>query len=327
MDGEQIMSKIKIQEGYRYYQSKLSGACVKVYEDLLEGMLSFSEKIRVGGCTFSDINLVFQYVLYDTPAIFYVDAVSMVTSTGLVIDVYPDYRFKQSTVIQLSKELSFKAERLREKTFGQSEYDRIKAIHDYLITDLDYQTADTYQAHTILGPLYHASSVCSGIGKAFKYLADHLGIASFYLTGESLLEDGTLNGRHGWNVVMISNRFYHLDATFDLNMSTPNIIHYDYFLLSDSQISVDHSFSCDIDCPQGIQFYPLVQTRRDVKRLISDQLKPGAEPVVVQLEGLSSETIGDLVMSMLPPWFCYTTELKMKYNPSRNIMQFTLKRI
>ena len=43
-----------------------------------------------------------------------------------------------------------------------------------------------------------------------------------------------------WNVVRIEGKYYHLDATFDNSLSSEEIIRYDYFNLSDSQIFKDH---------------------------------------------------------------------------------------
>ena len=43
-----------------------------------------------------------------------------------------------------------------------------------------------------------------------------------------------------WNVVRIDGNYYHLDVTFDNSLSKDDVIRYDYFNLSDSQIFKDH---------------------------------------------------------------------------------------
>ena len=46
--------------------------------------------------------------------------------------------------------------------------------------------------------------------------------------------------RHAWNIVKIGGKYYHLDATFDNSLGSPEDIRRDYVNLPDKQIFRDH---------------------------------------------------------------------------------------
>ena len=81
--------------------------------------------------------------------------------------------------------------------------------------------------------------VCEGIAKSVKILCDALGIWCIIALCDNNPEKG-IKYRHMWNVVRIDGNYYHLDVTFDNSLSKDDVIRYDYFNLSDSQIFKDH---------------------------------------------------------------------------------------
>lgn len=48
-------------------------------------------------------------------------------------------------------------------------------------------------------------------------------------------------GDHAWNIVNIDGNYYHVDVTWDDPDESDNI-NYDYFLISDEQMSTDHKW-------------------------------------------------------------------------------------
>lgn len=119
-----------------------------------------------------------------------------------------------------------------------SEYDKVKAVHDYIVlnTAYDYENFlnDTVSrnSYTAFGSLIEGVAVCDGYTKATSVLLDKLGIENHYVVG--YLPNG---GLHSWNMVKISGEYYHLDTTWD--DPVPNrdgYVSHKYFLVTTDQL-------------------------------------------------------------------------------------------
>ena len=130
-------------------------------------------------------------------------------------------------------------------TSGMSEYEKVKAIHDYIINNTQYDY-DNYLNGTVpdssfsaVGVFQHGVAVCQGYAYAFELLCDLAGI-------ECELVTGTGNGGgHAWNQVKVDGQWYNIDLTWDdpiyyYNGVLTPILVYDYFLISDEQMYLDH---------------------------------------------------------------------------------------
>ncbi len=125
---------------------------------------------------------------------------------------------------------------------GMSEYEQVKAFHDYIINSTSYDIATTSQAkqtrsHDAVGALVDGKSVCEGYTEAFDLLC--------YLSGIDCVEvTGTGNGGgHAWNKVKVDGSWYNIDLTWDDPVSSRPILSYDYFLVSDAVMRQDHSWA------------------------------------------------------------------------------------
>ena len=75
-------------------------------------------------------------------------------------------------------------------------------------------------------------------------LLDSVGIHSMVISGDAITPNDNSSDGHAWNIVWSEGTPYHIDFTFDANLSAKKgIIHYDYYNLSDIQIRRDHLFS------------------------------------------------------------------------------------
>ena len=117
-------------------------------------------------------------------------------------------------------------------TSGMSDYDVVKALHDYLITHCDYDyRVDIgnmpFISHQAEGALLNGTAVCSGYAKAYEALLDAAGIPCETITGYA-------GGYHAWNLVQVDGEWYHVDATWDDPTTRGgDYIRYTYFLKSD----------------------------------------------------------------------------------------------
>ena len=108
--------------------------------------------------------------------------------------------------------------------FSGSEFDKIKAAHDYLCANVEYkEVSDGYASHTSYGALINGQSVCEGYAKAYKLMLNAMDIPC----------DMVVNATHGWNEVFYENKWYMVDVTNDDTSSS-----YCYFMLgSDVMLS------------------------------------------------------------------------------------------
>lgn len=124
-----------------------------------------------------------------------------------------------------------------------SEYEKVKAIHDWLVINADYDWTFNEISFWAEGPIAYHRGVCSGFAEAFNRLANIAGVKSMYISGETIRGVG-----HAWNLVMVDGVWYHIDCTFDDGMSYGTDIAYTYFLKSDDYMRSDRTFDSEIKC-------------------------------------------------------------------------------
>lgn len=148
------------------------------------------------------------------------------------------YRFTPEEMSNMNRFSEAAANRIMEGvTEDMSEYDILKYFHDYLIRNCVSDEEDIY-ANTIYGALVNGRALCEGYAKAFSYLCNKAGI-------ENIIVTGMTNVPHMWNAVKIEGNWYHIDVTWDkpggqFGEAFPDMVMYQYFLVTDSVIENDH---------------------------------------------------------------------------------------
>lgn len=94
---------------------------------------------------------------------------------------------------------------------------RAQALHDYLVRNCAYDsdaaryTKDVPQqyraSYTAIGALVDGRAVCQGYADAYSLLLARAGIESTYVSSAAM--------NHGWNMVKVGDRWYHVDVTWD----------------------------------------------------------------------------------------------------------------
>ena len=128
---------------------------------------------------------------------------------------------------------------------GMSDFEKAKAIHDYMVMNIDYDYDDylagtiPYESYEVIGALKNKYAVCAGYAKTFKLLCNLSGLECTYVTGKA-------RGYHAWNQVKIDGKWYNVDVTWDDPVSTDKAFdnhrfnRYSYFLISDELMYKDH---------------------------------------------------------------------------------------
>lgn len=123
-----------------------------------------------------------------------------------------------------------------------SDEEMVKAIHDYIVENTEYDepaaalvdTDDMPPAYTAYGALCEGMAVCEGYAKAFQFLCYSLGINCAQVYGSG---DGE---PHMWNLVQIDDKWYHTDLTWDDPVGGDGRVYYDYYNLSWNEMKKDH---------------------------------------------------------------------------------------
>ena len=108
------------------------------------------------------------------------------------------------------------------KLDGKKNYDKIKAIYDYITKNVTYYKSNTGNndyTQAMYGPLCKKKAVSRGITLAIYYMALKAGIDCRIIAGD-------LDGNsYVWNIVKLDGEYYYLDAANDLGEKN-----YNYFL-------------------------------------------------------------------------------------------------
>lgn len=147
------------------------------------------------------------------------------------------FTFQYLTSLDQEKQTNAAVKKVLDKlnVYGQSDYMKIKAVHDYLIRTIAYDTS--FQNYTAYGAITKGSAVCQGYTLLTYKMLTELGVPCRIVTG-------TANGgSHAWNLVKLQGAWYNLDLTFDdpvPDSGKNGAISYQYFLKTDSQFSKNH---------------------------------------------------------------------------------------
>jgi transglutaminase/protease-like cytokinesis protein 3 len=124
-----------------------------------------------------------------------------------------DYTFTKKQ--EKCRELAQKVKEIQDNliTASMTDYEKVVAIHDYLVDTSSYEenkpdnaAADEYRAY---GVLINHRGVCSSYTQAFQLFMELNGIESKIVLGQA---DGV---SHSWNMVCLDGQWYHVDTTWD----------------------------------------------------------------------------------------------------------------
>lgn len=151
------------------------------------------------------------------------------------------------------------------KNANGTNYDKILYVHNWLVDNVKYDTANTENTSNIYGCLTNKTVICEGYARTFKYLLDELNIPCILVSGTATDKNGKVE-RHAWNYVYINDEWYAVDTTWDDpiiigNGQITNEIKYKYFLKGDATMSKDHVTDGQIT-KGGFDFvYPILSNK------------------------------------------------------------------
>ena len=139
---------------------------------------------------------------------------------------------------------------------SMSDYQKIKAIYDYLTKNITYDyehlNDNGYKLkHTAYAAMINKTSVCQGYAVLFYRMTLECGIDARYVSGTGN------GGAHGWNIVKLGNCYYNVDATWDA-------VYKDYrcFLKTDGNFE-DHTRNAEYATTDFYAAYPMANVDYD----------------------------------------------------------------
>ena len=134
----------------------------------------------------------------------------------------------------------------------KSDYEKIVAIHDYIVDNVEYDYTNLNDVsytlkYTCYAALINGTSVCQGYGVLFYRLCLEAGIDARFVSGTYTDNDGN-DEAHGWNLAAIDGTYYYVDVTIDDSLDT------DIYLLAGSDTIAD-SYVLDADGAAIVALY------------------------------------------------------------------------
>lgn len=122
-------------------------------------------------------------------------------------------------------------------TPGMNDHEKVKVIHDWIVTHVEYDQSLSY--YTAYEAISLGRAVCQGYSLLGYRMLEKAGL-------DVLIAEGSVNtGEHAWNMVKLDGIWYHLDITWDdpVGGEADAPIRYNYYLLTDEELRRDHTWT------------------------------------------------------------------------------------
>lgn len=238
----------------------------ETYNIIKEGLNSCEDNIKINLKEKNQINPetiknIFEKVTEDNPDLNYFDSYSISIRTQTLGDmiisqeaeISIDYSLSEERIKEIKTEENQRAKEIIDEIIkvGMSDYEKEKAIHDYIVNNARYDYENyrkntiPKEAHMAYGVLVNKVGVCEGYALAMYKLLNMAGVECKVVTGTVPDPDTEKRENHAWNMVKLDDGYYHVDATFDdpvINGGAISTLSHKYFNLTDKQIEADHQW-------------------------------------------------------------------------------------
>ena len=166
-------------------------------------------------------------IYYNTPELFNISLIAGASISGDIIKSFNfTYKYSADVNAEMLSECEKTADKLLKGIIGNDNLNdetKVLLIHDRLAVWSEYGFNENQ--HNMYSVLATQSGVCQGYAMAYMYLLNKVGIRNYYCSSDAL--------NHGWNIVYISNKPYHVDVTSDDPLpDNLGYVRHKYFLIS-----------------------------------------------------------------------------------------------
>ena len=239
----------------KYYYEQLSEEERTAYTEISQGIRDQEDEIYVHASDAKRTNRILEYVLKDSPEIFWCDGTAKTTSyegKDNYTVLRPVYLYEREEREKRQSEIDCEvSECLSKVGEDDSDYDKILYVFEYIVNTVEYDAA-AEDNQNIYSVFVGKKSVCAGYSKATQYLLEKMGIFCTYVTGT------TKNGEnHAWNLVICEGDYYYVDTTWgdpvflnETEDADNNYISYDYMCCDDEALFKTHVPNAEVKLPE-----------------------------------------------------------------------------
>ena len=156
------------------------------------------------------------------------------------ITLTPNRIYKENEIIEINKYIdNFILNNINNE---MSDYDKIKAFHDYVINNTIYDNSGSKEFFTAYKLITEGKAICGGYSDIISIYLNKLGIKNYKISSYN----------HVWNLVYVNDSWLHLDATWDDPVASDGnqYLLYNFFLINTEDLlnldTVEHEFNKDI---------------------------------------------------------------------------------
>ncbi len=164
-----------------------------------------------------NMDAIQDYIWHSLPEAFNVWGIGFSYRGTLLVSVnlsYRDFSDTPKEYAECRNKMTTAADKILNGIEDNSELDDVQKallLHDRLALwneyDYDRLNTDAQEIYTAYAALGERKSVCQGYAMAYMYLLNRVGIENYYCSSSRL--------NHGWNIVYINGKSYHVDVTWD----------------------------------------------------------------------------------------------------------------
>lgn len=227
-----------LSDEFYFYRSTLSGTNKQAYDQIYAALYNGIQQVNLSvSVSTADICDIVYSVYYDHPELFWVDSSLSYSYNYSYIVTSVTVNFNGTANDLSGSQQRFEsaiAPLLSTARTLSNDADKVKLVHDYLTNTIDYTAGSQYN-QSAYSAIVNGKTVCAGYAHAFQYCMQKLGIPAAYIVGYA-------GEAHAWNILKLDGEYYCMDVTWDDPLNNPpNYYYYNYFNITDAQISKDHT--------------------------------------------------------------------------------------
>lgn len=185
---------------------------MKLYTNIRTGIQQRKKTLHINSTIpESEVRYTIRWIMRDNPAIFWFAHQYHYDEANSTIHFQYTFSPERVKTIQHSINDVIENDFCIEYVKNLSQKEQVAYVYKWLVTYCTYNANSAYN-QSIYSVFVRRNSVCTGYAKAAQYLLNLLGIESRLVFGR--LHNDKDDGRHCWNLVKVSNEYYHFDACF-----------------------------------------------------------------------------------------------------------------
>ena len=225
-----------------FYRSFLSHQGKVVYDLINKQLLdkNYSGAVRIPvnshSTIVSDCTEAYKAVRDDHPEYFYLGYSCTFIQHILFAEIKYQILYSVPIIERVNEQLRNCIYKLVRGTASLSLEEQEILIYERIAGSITYRNNDEFRDHNIVGPVLYSTGVCEGINALLMLCYRRIGIPCIKVSGRTKND-----GAHCWSIAWINNVPVHCDISWDC-VGNNNTIRFNYFNLSDTQISYDHQY-------------------------------------------------------------------------------------